>query len=191
MRWSVDELVSLLDSPNREACRRILDENRELFSVVPGSTHNHQTWPGGYLDHVSEVMNIARALYRELDELRPLPFALKDALLVLFLHDIEKPWKYRLGADGHLEHIPELRTKAAQHAFRAMKLAEYGIVLTAELQNAMQYVEGELNDYTNRHRVMGPLAAFCHLCDITSARIWYDHPQAEHDPWPGPGRTRP
>jgi len=29
-----------------------------------GSNHNHQTWEGGYLDHVVETMNIAVWLYR-------------------------------------------------------------------------------------------------------------------------------
>ena len=81
-------------------------------------------------------------------------------------------------------------SKEEAHAFRAAKLAEYGIVLTPEQQNGMQYVEGEFNDYTNRRRVMGPLAAFCHLCDVTSARIWFDCPMAENDPWYGADRHR-
>ena len=174
---TVEEMLALVPEPNRTACLRILDDNRDLFMTVPGSTHNHQAWPGGYLDHVQEVMNIAFELFVRLFLCRPLHFSCADALLVLFLHDIEKPWKYRLGADGHLEHIPELRSKAAQHEFRARKLAEYGIVLTDDQANAMRYVEGELDDYTNRRRVMGPLAAFCHLCDVTSARIWYDYPK--------------
>ena len=37
---------------------------------------------------------------------------------------------------------------------------------------------------------MGPLAAFCHLADVTSSRLWFDHPLAQDDPWPGAGRFR-
>ena len=89
----VEALVDRIDNPNGAACRRILAEHRELFATVQGSTHNHQAWRGGYLDHVSEVMNIAVLLYEQLAAKRPLPFSLSDLLLVVFLHDIEKPWK--------------------------------------------------------------------------------------------------
>ena len=122
--------------------------------------------------------------------IRPLPFLLSDALLIVFLHDIEKPWKYEIGLDGQLQHIPALDSKEAQHEFRARKLREYGIVLTLEQANAMRYVEGELYDYTNRHRVMGPLAALCHMADVASARLWFDHPMQENDPWLGARRIR-
>jgi len=185
--YDIEQSLKLVAEPHRSACLRILRENRGLFERVQGSTNNHQAWEGGYLDHVQEVLNIGRVLYDGLGSLRPLTFSLSDALLVLFLHDIEKPWKYRIAADGNLEHIPELRTKDAQHAFRMRKLTEYGIMLTDEQLNGLMYVEGELDDYTNTRRVMGPLAAFCHLADVTSARIWFDYPS---DPWPGATRER-
>lgn len=173
---TVGESINLIDEPHQRACRKILYDNLQLFKRVQGSTNNHQAWPGGYLEHVQETMNIVRVLYNYLKALRRFRFSLSDALLVMFLHDIEKPWKYQVGADGKLEHIPTLRTKEAQHAFREAKLTEYGIVLTDEQQNALRYVEGELNDYTNLRRVMGPLAALCHMADIASARIWFDYP---------------
>ncbi len=184
---TTEQILELIDEPNRSACKRILAENRTLFQTVQGSTHNHQAWPGGYLDHIQEVMNVGCVFYAGLTALRPLPFSLSDVLLVLFLHDIEKPWKYEVGPDGCLQHIAALHTKEAQHEFRARKLRKYGIVLTQEQDNGLKYVEGELDDYTNRQRVMGPLAAFCHLADVTSARIWYAYPS---DSWPGATRNR-
>ena len=187
---SIERMIALIDEPNRSACQAILMEHEKLFQTVQGSTHNHQAWLGGYFDHVQEIMNIALELYIHLAELRPLPFSISSALLVTFLHDIEKPWKYELGADGHLQEIESLRTKSAQHTFRAQKLKEYDIVLTPEEENAMKYVEGEFSDYSNKHRVMNPLAALCHLADVTSARIWFDHPMEENDPWQGAQRIR-
>src|SRR5688572_7447394 len=186
----IEDLVALIDGPNGAACRRILDENRRLFETVQGSTNNHQAWPGGYVDHVTEVLNEAVVLYAAKSACRPLAFSLSDALLVLFLHDVEKPWKYELGPDGQLNHRDGLQTKADAHAFRAVKLAEYGIVLTDDQQNGMKYVEGEFDDYSNRRRAMGPLAAFCHMCDVSSARIGFDHPAAVDDPWTGAARRR-
>jgi len=172
------------------ACQRLLRDNRALFERVQGSTHNHQAWEGGYLDHVQEVLNIAWFLYWRFNKKRPHPFPVADVLLVMFLHDIEKPWKYRVGSDGQLEHIPKMRNKKAQHAFREAKIAEYGIVLTEAQANALRYVEGELDDYSSRRRVMGPLAALCHMADVASARLWFNYPFAVGDTWRGAARER-
>ncbi len=188
--FSIDELLEMVDSPNREACQKLLDEQRQLFQVVQGSKHNHQAWIGGYQDHVQEIMNIAYQLYHLMESLRPLPFSLSDALLVVFLHDIEKPWKYELNSDGKLDEIEAMRDKEAQHQFRAKKLAEYGIILSPEQQNGMRYVEGELKDYSGWERKMNPLAALCHMADVASARIWFDHPLVDADVWEGAARIR-
>jgi hypothetical protein len=188
--FTVDELIGMIGEPNRSACRRILADHRTLFQTVPGSTHNHQAWPGGYFDHVQEIMNVAVVLYERLNSIRPLPFPLSDLLLVVYLHDVEKPWKYELGADGQLHHKASLRTKEEHQRFRMAKLAEYGVVFTPEHDNGMRYAEGELADYTNQRRVMGPLAAVAHMCDVASARLWFDHPLAADDPWAGAGRRR-
>jgi hypothetical protein len=187
---TIDQLVAKIKGPNGDACRRILQENRALFQQVQGSSHNHQFWPGGYIDHVTDAMNIAVVLYDSFSRLRPLPFSLSDALLVVFLHDIEKPWKYEVKLDGRLDYLESLKDKERCHRFRAAKLAEYGIKLTPDQENGMKYVEGEFEDYSNRRRVQEPLAAFCHLCDVTSARLWFDCPRDQDDPWSGARRFR-
>jgi hypothetical protein len=89
---TLEALVGKIDGSNGAACARLLVGNRRLFESARGSSHNHQAWSGGYVDHVTEVMNVAVVLYDALNTKRPLPFTLSDALLVLFLHDIEKPW---------------------------------------------------------------------------------------------------
>lgn len=187
--FSIDELVAKIDNPNGAACARILADNRALFSAVQGSTHNHQAWRGGYLDHVTDAMNVAVVLYDQLSALRPLPFSLSDVLLVVYLHDLEKPWKFELGPDGQLRHKAELSTKESHQAFRMQKLAEYGVELSPEHVNGIRYAEGEIGDYTNKRRVMGPLAALAHMCDVSSARLWFDYPMAAGDPWSGASRV--
>lgn len=188
--YTIEEMIEMLPEPNRGICSQILADNRELFQAVQGSSNNHQAWPGGYFDHVQETMNIAVMLYNSLNPLRPLPFTVADALLVNFFHDIEKPWKYELCDGGKLCYREELKDKEAQRIFRMQKMHAYGIRLTEDQDNAMRYVEGEFDDYTNERRVMGPLAAFCHMCDVASARIWFDHPRAQHDPLHGAERMR-
>jgi len=191
MRYqTVDELLSLIDEPNGSICKKILSDNRKLFQTVQGSTNNHQNWPGGYFDHVQEIMNIAVLLYGQLDCVRPLPFSLSDLLLVVYFHDIEKPWKYELREDGQLHHKSSMQTKEDHQRFRMAKLAEYGIVFTPEHENGLKYAEGELNDYSNRRRIMGPLACVAHMCDVCSARLWFGHPMESGDPWKGAKRIR-
>lgn len=187
---TIEELLNLVDEPNGSICKKILSDNRKLFQTVQGSTNNHQNWPGGYFDHVQEIMNIAVLLYCQLSSVRPLPFSLSDLLLVVYFHDIEKPWKYELREDGQLHHKSSMQTKEDHQRFRMAKLAEYGIVFSPEHENGLKYAEGELNDYSNRRRVMGPLACVAHMCDVCSARLWFNHPMENNDPWQGAKRIR-
>lgn len=122
-------------------------------------------------------------MYDSLSSLRKLPFSKSDVVIVIFSHDLEKPWKYEKKIDGSFEHKSSFKAKNSHQDFRIKKLKEYKIVLTQSQKNAVQYIEGEKNDYTNKKRVMGPLAAFCHTCDIISARLWFDHPSKSNDTW--------
>jgi hypothetical protein len=55
--------------------------------------------------------------------------------------------------------------------------------MSNEVHNAIFYAEGEKDSYSPSERKMGPLAAFVHLCDITSARLWFDRPRETGDTW--------
>jgi hypothetical protein len=170
---------------------KMYQENFNLFIATRGSTHNHQQWPGGYHDHIQDAMNVAYALYPVLNARRPLPFSLSDALICVFLHDLEKPWRFKQLPDGSFDNKAEFTTKAERHDFRIAKLNEYKIQLTADHENGIRYAEGELADYSSTERKMGPLAAFVHACDNWSARGWFDYPKASNDPWAGEqGRPR-
>jgi hypothetical protein len=183
---SFGELLQRMDQPYRSAFQRLLAGHDDLFRSARGSSHNHQAWVGGYADHVREVMNVAVVLYDTLGQLRPLPFSLSDALVVLFVHDLEKPWAYE-EVGGVWRRREGLKENA--HDFRLAKLAQAGVTLPAELERAVLFVEGEGNHYSNRSRGMSPLAAFCHMCDVASARLWPDYPRERDDPWIGAGRS--
>lgn len=188
--YNIYELLEMIMEPNRSACEKYLRDNWELLTRVQGSTHNHQAWPGGYLDHITDAMNLAIVDFMTFNAIRRLPFTLSDLLFCIFWHDSEKPSSYEVGPDGTMQRIEALRSKPAQHAFRARRLEEYGVVLTPEQANALKYCEGEMGDYSNEHRAMGPLAAFCHRADIMSARVYFDYPKEQGDPWQGASRCR-
>jgi hypothetical protein len=182
-----DQLMRLVDEPYRTPFLRLLAEHGELFRAARGSSHNHQAWPGGYADHVRETMNIAVVLYEALRPLRPVPFSLSDTLVVMFVHDLEKPWAYELGPEGWRRREG---LKENAHAFRLARLAEASLTLPEELERTVTFVEGEGGKYSNPERGMSPLAAFCHMCDVASARLWHDYPLERDDPWEGDGRGR-
>jgi hypothetical protein len=131
-------------------------------------------------------MNVAVVLYETLGRLRPLLFSLSDALTVLFVHDLEKPWAYEETGEGWRRREG---FKEAAHEFRLARLAAAGVTLPPELERAVFFVEGEGAQYSNRTRGMSPLAAFCHMCDVASARLWHDCPREREDPWVGARRS--
>lgn len=163
--------LDLVSEPNRSKCLQLFNDNRERFEAAPGSKVKHQAWPGGYIGHLEETMRIACVLFESLQtEIRPLPFALSDAILILFLHDLEKPFKY-------IEPKTHFKDDAAKKEFIHKLLDQYGISLTPDQENALTYIHGEGNDHNSNQRIQGPLAAFVHSCDNMSARIWFDYPK--------------
>lgn len=187
----IEKIIGFIEKPQRKICRRILEDNRHLFEKARGSTHNHQAWEGGYVDHITDGMNLINNLYRFMKSFgRPLPFSLSDALLVFFIHDLEKPWRIVVDEKGVVSNRMGMETKEDFRIFREQQLLVYGLTLTPEQQNAFTYVESEGKDYSSTHRVMNELAAFCHIIDTWCARGWYDYPKAEGDEWTGARRFR-
>jgi hypothetical protein len=172
----LDDLFKLIPPSLEE----LWTDYASAMEAACGSSHNHQAWPGGYKHHVVECLNIVLRQYRWMDEVRPLPFSLEDALVVMFLHDIEKPFKnggfFKVcrckALCGHLQWGA---SKAFRKKFRTDLIHEIGIKLSEAQWNALQYVEGVPdNEYSPGERTMGELAAFCHCADILSARLWHD-----------------
>jgi hypothetical protein len=169
-KLSLSELVLLIDEKHRFSIHTILTSHADKINLSPGSLSKHQAWQGGYKDHLEETMNFAIQLFNLMNKERELPFSLSDCLLVLFLHDIEKPFKYT-GSD-----IP-LHTEEEKWLFIKKIVNDYRLFLNEAHWNALQYIHGEGKDYDPTKRIQQPLAAFVHICDVASARIWYDYPK--------------
>lgn len=153
-----------IEGSNLSKCMNLLHYFIEEFPDAYGSTPdigNHQSDKQGYYRHISSILDYASVMYKELSKMGNLDFSLSDAILVLFLHDIEKPIKYCLG------------TGEADSEIRNRLIDKYNISLNDQHLNALKYIHGEGNDYSKDKRVMNPLCAFCHCCDIISARIFY------------------
>ncbi len=163
-----DELFGLIDEPLQTSLREQHSSWLPLFKASQGARHNHHAWqPFGYLDHIQDCMALAVTLYQHLSLTRPLPFSLSSALAVLYLHDVEKPFRY-------VRNEPNLETKEQRKQFRREFVFKWEIPLSPAEIRALDLVEGENEEYSPNHRVMTQLDAFCHVCDTMSARIWFD-----------------
>ena len=93
---------------------------------------------------------------------RKLPFSFPDVVLILFLHDLEKPFKY-------IEPKTKFESDNEKHAFIDSLIKNYKIKLNGNHKNALQYIHGEGDDFSPTIRKQKPLAAFVHCLDTMSA----------------------
>ncbi len=166
---SITQLLEFIDEPNKSSCKRLWVDYQERFRISPGSLTKHQAWVGGYVGHLEETMNFGISLFHMMDGYRKLDFNISDIVLILFIHDLEKPFRY---VDPKIEFHSDVEKKD----FIEGKIKEYGIELSENHMNALRYIHGEDEHYSRTERVQKPLAAFVHVCDTVSARIWFDYP---------------
>jgi len=201
---TLEQMIEMIDDTYRPAIRSLTGDIQDNAVVMPGSTSNHQAWVGGYLDHVVEAMNVGVALYSlfystgRLAHLEPQErFSLSDILLVVYLHDLEKAFRIeldnngqpRLDSEGKYVVRADMKSKADREAFKYAMIAKAGIVLTDQQAHALYFVEGVRDaDYSPSKRTMLPLDTLCHMCDLTSARLFYDFPKSGGDTWSPIGR---
>lgn len=168
-------LKYLYEDPSYAGVMKFHQDHEQLILTAKGSKSKHQAWPGGYLDHLVECIEIGGQMMDGLRLIRPLPFSFESVIKVLYFHDIEKMFKYSGVPMCDPKH-PEVFSDKMKF-YREIMPAEWGIEFTAEELNALENIHGEVN--YGEHRVAGPLAAFCHCCDMLSARMWHDKPTKE------------
>jgi hypothetical protein len=177
MRYrTMEELIQIIQPLNtRTAIFDLYHKLHSRFVGAAGSQHNHQAWEGGYIDHITETMNIGRLLYQVMNEKRRLNFSVSDVLIVLFLHDLEKAFPERI---EQMMSSGLVSRSEAKDTIRHQLFTEHGIyhIINESQLAGLRNVEGEKNEYSNQCRGMTPLSAFCHMCDIASARLWFDRP---------------
>lgn len=174
--YKLNDFLEMIDEPNRSSCRKIYLDNKKMFDKSKGSNVKHHSWVGGYIEHVEETMNIGINLYNTLNGLRKLDFSLSDVLILLFLHDLEKPWKYA-GTEKESEYV---RGFSDYNDFIKEKINEYNFKLSDYQLKELKYIHGEGDDYDPNRNIQGPLSAFIHTCDVLSARVWHEFPKEKH-----------
>lgn len=175
----LEDLLAKIEPTKAAVCRQILNNYQDVIYDLPGSMTKHQAWPGGYIAHIEEVMNLAIVLHEALDKQRRLPFSLSDALFVLFLHDFDKLLRYKR-KNGKFVAVKSHDNDYADQVKKLLK-RDYNYTLSADEHNALKYAHGEGADYHPTKRIMRPLATLVHCCDVISARIWHDYGRDSHN----------
>lgn len=180
-----DQWCERIDGVNGTIIReRIMTDSAlaKLIRTAPGSRGAHQAFIGGYQEHMRQTMMISSHLY-ELATLTNLfdhlpqeeHFTESDALLVMFLHDIEKPFLFQVQPDGSIAFRRHM-TKPERTAFRDDFIQRFEFQLDDRHTNALDFVEGVRDHlYVPGQRADKPLAALCHAADNMSARAYYSY----------------
>jgi len=157
---------------------RFHHDHEQLIKKAKGSKKKHQAWEGGYVDHLVECLLIGETMYEGLAWLRDLPFEWHNVVKVIYFHDVEKIFKYSDLEPPRWEiHRAIVEDENKKFLYEHALPDVYDILFTEEELNALTHIHGE-KDY-GEERIIGRLGAFCHCCDMLSARMWYDKPTPE------------
>ncbi len=159
-------IIENIDSPNREGCLKAMDENRQRILTSPGSSHNHQVYPGGWLKHNVDAIRLAMAIYPTFNDImnsQP-DFSRGDVVLGIFWHDWEKPFKY-------VDPVIQFNTSMEKQEFVFDEAEKYEINLSPIHRNIIKYIHGEGKDYDPNKKVQFPATALAHAVDTLSARV--------------------
>lgn len=175
-----------MNDARKDALLHFYDDYQDVIHFAAGSSHNHQAWEGGYADHIAEVLRISELYYDTMNAVRPLPYTKEAALMSLFFHDIEKPFRYGPKDSPECNKWRKRAEKAGggYEVWEDLKwdiLAEierkYGLMLTKDEREGIEYAHGEGSAHEKFRRAASPLASHVHICDTVSARIWYNEGQ--------------
>ncbi len=173
MHNNLDYLLSLLENlqdPNQEKLLKLYKDLIRQFPDAKWSSNNKHQWRDGwYYDHIADSLKFGKIMYDGLDTYRKLPFTFNDVIVVIALHDLEKPFKYT-SYNQEYDYLLALDN----HGIRDKVMEEYSITLSPVQQNGLDYIHGEWDHYSKTERIQWPLAAFCHSIDTISARIYFN-----------------
>lgn len=140
-----------------------------LPNAVGSIYEKHQRREWWYYDHIAEMLLLWERLYLEMNQFKKLQFNFESVIKIVLLHDIEKPFNYT----NDWKEIMK-KWKLNNQSIFAYITHKYYIKLNDDELNWIRYIHWEGNDYSEKERIMKPLAAFCHILDVASARIYYD-----------------
>lgn len=132
-RKELDWLIVQIDEPNQTGIRNLYTEYYERVALSRGSKTKHQYWSGGYLDHICMMGTYGYKVYCLEEHFYPNEFSSSDVVLIILLHDLEKPFAY-------VDPKQTFRTDKDKYSFILGMCKSYTITLTEAHKNALKYI---------------------------------------------------
>ena len=93
------KLLSLLEKiEDQKLKKQVLDlykKFEDLINYWPASSTAHHNWEQGWSDHTAQVVDFGIKLYNKVIPKARANFNLDDVILVCFVHDLDKLWRYK------------------------------------------------------------------------------------------------
>jgi hypothetical protein len=158
------------------------DSLKDLIYTMPAAVGRHHSYPGGYGDHVSQVMYLSYKMWAEVSDNTP-SVTQDDILLVAFVHDLDKLWRYRPTTNPKLLEKGqkfEYRDDAIPYTDVSKTVAECfrrGIILEDKHLEAIDHHHGGWSAdissvFAPRGRYMTQLSTILHCADMLSTKIY-------------------
>ena len=176
MKSIFDLLNKIQNKELREKYTNLYVAIRKDFTTAPAAVKYHHNWHGGLHLHTEQVMNIAMDLFNDWKD--KLTVELDDIIIVSFIHDLDKMYRYELRPlSEKKDNKPFYTYKHKDTAtyppeMDVMRiLAKHGISLTRQQTEALVWHHGGWSDAAKVYKSNSQLAAFIHVADLFSARI--------------------
>ena len=174
-----DKLLDLLEKIEDQDLRPKVIELYKKFedkiNYYPASSTAHHNWPFGWSDHTAQVIDFGIKLYKNVVPKSLADFTLDDVILVCFVHDLDKLWRYK-EAEGkrkkkiHFDYVKRLpfepTSKVIAECFRN------GIELTDQHIEAINNHHGgftpHLISVQSKNVRLSQLSSVVHAADLFS-----------------------
>lgn len=153
---------------------------KDRIDLYPSSTKYHHWWIGGWSDHTAQVMQISFDLFLKSSSYADIKdFDINDVILVSFVHDLDKLWRYVQIKEPKDNQLFEYRKDIIPYAENSKVVAECyrnGIQLTDQHIEAIDHHHGgyslDMSSVFSKNTHMTKLSVIIHCADMLSYYLW-------------------
>ena len=176
------------EQDRREAIISLYQQVEKWMNEYPAAVRHHHWWPGGYREHIEQVMNNALAIHEHLKQQEAdyelegkVDYTLDSLIICAFLHDFDKIGRYSktdFTKDSWKKNRMPFEYKKETYAVEesatvVARAAKHGLHLTDYEIHALSLAHGGWSDIMQRNYQpqMHPLAVVLHCADLLSGHI--------------------
>jgi len=153
---------------------------KDKIDFYPSARKYHHWWRAGWGDHTAQVMELGISLYKTASSYEEIKdFNIDDVVLVSFVHDLDKLWRYELLKEPKSNQLFEYRKDIPPYAENSKAVAECfrnGIQLTDKHIEAIDHHHGgysfDLSSVYSKGTSMTTLSVILNSADMLSYYLW-------------------